>query len=373
MRVMKWTSVRCSNGCRYCDPIARKTVSPAAMVLAAVSRSPTSIQMSFSCRIQGWRLRMSSATSDNAAARTAFFEICRAKGWVASMIFVILLAISHVASLSAPPNPPLRTAPATGRGSVVRPARDVMTDLPSATNSSASSAASFVPPNIRIRSDTRQHLSLTIDHHYFNIDRCIAQHGAGDRFCRFRNVSRQVNVQFFNKLKDFVQPCWHSDYRLLEVLIQLLGRQAGIQLAQPTTGNRPDFGRNGGRAPPGQAWSSLAKATGNGEIWQAGDADAGISASPPAKVAHIQQGGFRQVVDAPGRQLSDVEPVAAMTRVENRRRGQHQCRGGLSGSMQSRKRDAQYRLCLRMERPPTMPSLGIPGFAVQAFRRHRGR
>ena len=49
---------------------------------------------------------------------------------------------------------PMRTLPATGAGSRVRPASEVVTSWPAATSSAARSAASAVPPRMRIFSAT---------------------------------------------------------------------------------------------------------------------------------------------------------------------------------------------------------------------------
>ena len=213
MRVMKWTSVRCSKRLQILrsDSEENRSHRPRWCWRRFPDHRPRS-RCLFHAVSRVGACVCPAQTSDNAAARTAFFEICRAKGWVASMIFVILLAISHVASLSAPPNPPLRTAPATGRGSVVRPAQG-RDDRPSFGPPilQPGSAASFVPPN---NQDPLRHAPAS-----FPDDRPpLFQHRPVHRAAR---CGRQIlpfpqrvsagQCPVLQQVEGLVKPCWHSE------------------------------------------------------------------------------------------------------------------------------------------------------------------
>src|SRR5690606_865073 len=110
--------------------------------------------------------------------------IWRAKGWVASTIRVTRSARMKLARPSTPPKPPLRTSPASGAGSRVRPASEVITRASGwrATRSRASSAASLVPPRIRMvwgafgSDGMGQKRPGAVGDHHIDTDRGAAEH-----------------------------------------------------------------------------------------------------------------------------------------------------------------------------------------------------
>ena len=94
-----------------------------------------------------------------------------------------------------PPKPPLRTAPRSLAGLLVRPASEVIALTGSSAKAVASAAASVVPPKMSILgSDARKDIATAIGHDNLNFHRCAAK-GFQCCFLRFeRNGRRHVEA-----------------------------------------------------------------------------------------------------------------------------------------------------------------------------------
>ncbi len=104
-------------------PMARKTrEGTSGRASTAAATSATRTQRSPAPGAQAGRSSAQSGVSVAAQARAALRLISAAKGWVASITWLIRSARNHAANPSAPPKPPTRTGTGWATGASVRPA-----------------------------------------------------------------------------------------------------------------------------------------------------------------------------------------------------------------------------------------------------------